>query len=1082
MPSFLVPPVENIIYSINTNLIKQYHAKAYTLDNVEFVQRLPFIILSNGDNYFLTSKEEDIIPPECNYALLTTKIPIRRDFERGDLKFKKWLKHPSFTNSQPEEIIISWKDKFKFIRENIATGVKGLRSPQIGALYSILAHMQNPEERAIIVMPTGTGKTETMLSTLIVNECNKLLVIVPSDSLRTQLSSKFSTLGMLREFGLVDNSCENPIVGTIYKKFIHLEELINYISKVNVVVTTMDILSGSSDEQKSIISQNFSHLFVDESHHSEASTWKKFIKYFDDEKVFLFTATPFRNDGKKLEGKFIYNFSLKKAQEQQYYKKINFLPIREYEPKEADRKIAEKSVEQLRQDIENGYNHMIMARCVSKIRAIEVFEYYEEYHDLKPVLVYNGVPDLKNKIEAIKAKEYNIIVCVNMLGEGFDLPELKIAAIHDERQSLPVTLQFIGRFTRTSYDRLGEASFITNIAYPPIQEELNSLYSKDADWNLLLPKINEEATEKEIDFKEFLDGFTHLTNSKIPFQNINPAMSCKVYRNSRGLWNPENWRNGLKEINQFEHQYSDYNENKKVLVIILGKVTKVEWATFDVVQNMTWDTIVIHWDLRANKNLIFIHTSLKNFTADSLIESIFGDSTRIIDGMDVFKIFHNVKRLTLYNVGAKKGIGRDITFQSFFGRGVQDGISQLQQGTLIKNNFFGVGYKDGNSISLGCSVKGKIWSYLRGNLDELTKWCKNIGDILDDSSIDPNTVLQNTLIPEIITIKPDVSPIYVEWHHKMFEFAQNRYQMSINGSDYNLFNSELNIEESLEGEPLRFTLKCDDCSIVFELILYENTVDGVSQAFHTIRKISSEVSTISYGSVNEDLTEFFKKFTPTIWFADGSSLFQNNYIKVRNEVDSIPLDNIITDTWSGVSLNKEAQGIAPYVQDSIQYYFINKIKNDFQIIYDDDGAGEIADLIGINDNDTVIDIHLYHLKYAKQGRRGNDIGNFYEVCGQAQKSLTWKYRKGKDFFDRLLQRKTKTKNGNSCSRIIKGTEAQLELLLGSASWTKEMKFHIYIVQPSLEKAKASSNILLLLGNTYHYLHTVGDVELKVYSS
>src|SRR5690606_41892039 len=141
----------------------------------------------------------------------------------------------------------------------------------------------------------------------------------------------------------------------------------------------------------------------------------------------------------------------------------------------------------------------------------------------------------------------------------------------------------------------------------------------------------------------------------------------------------------------------------------------------------------------------------------------------------------------------------------------------------------------------------------------------------------------------------------------------------------------------------------------------------------------------------------------------------------------------------------------PYETDSIQYNFIDKIRDDFQIIYDDDGPGEIADIIGINDLDKIIDIHLYHLKFAKNGRTGNDIGNFYEVCGQAQKSLNWKYRNGKDFFDHLLRRITKTKNGVSCSRIVKGDEANLELLLNAAKWTKEMKFHIYIVQPSLVK-------------------------------
>ena len=42
-----------------------------------------------------------------------------------------------------------------------------------------------------------------------------------------------------------------------------------------------------------------------------------------------------------------------------------------------------------------------------------------------------------------------------------------------------------------------------------------------------------------------------------------------------------------------------------------------------------------------------------------------------------------------------------------------------------------------------------------------------------------------------------------------------------------------------------------------------------------------------------------------------------------------------------------------------------------------------------------------------------------------------------------------------------------------------MRFHIYIVQPSLSKANASNDILLLLGNVQHYLSTVGNIELKV---
>lgn len=1076
-----LPNVEELIFSSGDNFIKKYYNPSEIKD-FEFVQKIPFIVSSNEDLYFITSNLNDEIPGNCNYAILTTKKPTKKDFESGSLKISRWLRHPSFEELTPEDVRNSWKNKFKYVKEDVGNNVKGLRPPQIGALYSILAHVQNPEERGIVVMPTGTGKTETMLSALIANECNRLLVAVPSDSLRTQLSDKFITLGLLREFEMVDVTCHNPIVGVINQKFESEDELLNFVSMTNVVITTMSILAGSSYEQQLLMSETFSHLFVDEAHHSEASTWKEFINLFENEKVFLFTATPFRNDGKNLEGKFIFNFSLKEAQRQGYYKRINFLPIREYDKIEADRKIAIKAVAQLREDIANGYQHIIMARCVSKNRAIEVFEHYKDYEDLNPIMVYTGVAGLKDKITAIKEKKHSIIVCVNMLGEGFDLPELKIAAIHDERQSLPITLQFVGRFTRSSFNSLGNASFITNIAYPPIQKELNHLYAKNADWNLLLPNMSEGATDKEINFQGFLDGFNGLENSSIPFQNINPAMSSVVFRNKGKDWHPNNWREGIQYIDTYEHQFSNHNPENNTLVIILGKVSKVEWGDFDVVQNMEWSMIVVHWDLGPNKNLVFVHSSLKSLSSKKLVESIFGVEFTLISGMDMFKIFHDVNRLTLYNVGARKGTGRDISFQSFFGKGVQDGLKLLEQGTLIKNNVFGVGFKDGEKVSLGCSVKGKVWSYLRGNLNELTQWCQKIGDVLENPNINPNTVLENTLVPITITERPDAMPIAIEWHHEMYEYAENRYVININGNNYDLSNSELNIVDSPNDAPLRFSFQCENYSILYELILSTNIINGEDVASHEIKKVSNENPTITYGNTTESLTDFFQVFTPTIWFANNGQLFQNSYVVPKERVDGISLDNIVSCDWTGVAINKEAQGIQPYETDSIQYHFIDKIRGDFQIIYDDDGSGEIADIIGINDLDKIIDIHLYHLKFAKNGRTGNDIGNFYEVCGQAQKSLNWKYRNGKDFFDHLLRRIVKTKNGVSCSRIIKGTEANLELLLNAAKWTKEMKFHVYIVQPSLVKGSGSENIMLLLGNTHHYLHTVGNVELKVYSS
>nr|WP_299420331.1 DEAD/DEAH box helicase family protein [uncultured Emticicia sp.] len=1027
----------------------------------------------------LTSNKDYQDNGATDYILLTSRKPTKADLNAERIKLKRWLKHPFFQSKTPDEVVSTWTDKFKFIKENEQANTKGLRPPQVGALHSILAHIQNSEDKAIVVMPTGTGKTETMLATLISNCCKKTLVSVPSDSLRTQISDKFITLGLLKEYGIVDSSCLNPIVGIVKTGFTNPQELEDFITKCNVVISTMDLLTDFSIQQRAILNNSFSHFFVDEAHHSEAKTWKELIDKFDKEKVFLFTATPFRNDGKSLQGKVIFNFSLRKAQEQKYYKKINYLPIREYNKKLADEKIAEKAVEQLRTDIASGFNHLIMARCMSKNRAVEVFEYYKNYKEFNPIMVYTGIAGLSEKIEAIKRREHSIIVCVNMLGEGFDLPNLKIAAIHDERQSLPITLQFIGRFTRTSYDLLGNASFITNIAYPPIHEELDQLYARNSDWNLLLPRLSANATQKEIDIKSFLDNFNNVSESVIPFQEINPAMSTVIFKCGVNIWNPSNWEEGFLGIDNYEHVFSRHSQN--TLIIILGKIEKVEWGRFETVQNLQWDLVVIHWDLRPNVNRVFLNTSLKGFSGVSLMDSIFGvGNTNQITGMNVFRIFHKVNRLSLYNVGTRKGIGQDITFQSYFGKGVQDGIKLLEQGTLIKNNIFGVGYKDGEKVSLGCSVKGKIWSYQRGNLDELTKWCKAIGENVENDLIDPNVVLQHTLAIEKLQQRPDVMPILIDWNPEMYENAESRYAININGSTYDLSNTELNLLNPSLNQSLKFSVDTAEHSVQFEIEIGVN--QATIEAYYKVNQLTNQNCTIQYGNKNENLLVYFQHTTPTLWFADGSQLFGNLFVKLKFQPDVISNDSLIADNWTGVDINKESQDISPYIQNSIQYYFIDKIRNDFQIIYDDDGNSEIADIIGINDTDTVIDIHLYHLKYAKKGIVNNDIDNFYQVCGQAQKSLKWKHKDGREFFAHLFKRKTKTLGGNTCSRIIKGTEDDLDNLLNQAKWTKAMRFHIYIVQPSLSKANPSNDILLLLGNVQHYLSTVGNIELKVYIS
>jgi hypothetical protein len=80
---------------------------------------------------------------------------------------------------------------------------RGLRPAQIGALHAIGAHWSLYHKAATIIMPTGTGKTETMLSVLANFMRAPLLVVVPADALRSQTARKFLTFGLLRNLAVL---------------------------------------------------------------------------------------------------------------------------------------------------------------------------------------------------------------------------------------------------------------------------------------------------------------------------------------------------------------------------------------------------------------------------------------------------------------------------------------------------------------------------------------------------------------------------------------------------------------------------------------------------------------------------------------------------------------------------------------------------------------------------------------------------------------------------------------------------------------------------------------------------------------
>lgn len=1067
LPSLLIQE------KLNGNTISHLIDDEFILDITDAVLTRSYLIVIFDKKKYCLTGNKNIYPSDSDYVILYSKRPTVEELLNHQVSFKEWIKHPKLIIYTPELIVESWNDKFNFREENLVDGKFGLRKPQIGAIYKILGHFTNADDIATVVLPTGTGKTETMLSVLVANKCSRLLVTVPSDSLRTQLAKKFISLGLLMKNGNLKEDSLYPIVGVLNKKFNDTQMLSDFFSKCNVVISTMDIISGSYDEEKRMIANWSSHYFIDEAHHSKAKEWDKLINFFDKKKVLLFTATPFRNDGKILDGKIIYNFTLKDAQDQGYFKEIDFIPIREYDAHLADIIIADKAVERLRKDIQDGFDHILMARCSDSIKAVKILEIYKNYPDLDPVLIHSKIQNLNKVRQDIIDKKHKIIVCIDMLGEGFDLPELKIAAFHDIRKSLPITLQFAGRFTRTSRDsNLGRASFVANLVQSGINDELSLLYSKESNWNTILPMLSLQATQEQINLQEFLSGFSDLNESEIPFQNIAPAFSTVVYRKQKNSWFPSNFSNGISNYDSYDHKFSSLNRKDNTLIILLGSKKSVSWGVFNDIYNIEWDIFIVHWDTM--KNLLFIHSSEKNGNYEDLAKAVTDDDATLISGLTVFRVFYNIKRLMLYNVGLRRGLGKDISFQSYYGGNIHSSLSSAEINSNIKNNIFGVGYEKGDKISIGCSKKGRVWSYLRGNIQQLTVWFGEIGAKLIDENIDPNTVLLETLEPIKISERPNYFPYYIDWNSIMYKELETRFEFRISGEKSDLSNTELTLITPSTNGDLLFSVKTDIHDIKFVL---EITSSGFE-----IKKLSSLFFKIAYGSKEVDAAAFFNEYPPKIGFVNNSILEGNSYVEFKEKIIMYPKDKIKTMSWENVDLSQESMGFRNKNLRSIQYYFIEYLKTEnFDVIYNDDNSGEIADIIAIKDDSEAIDVDLYHLKYAIGGKVSNDINNLYQVCGQTQKSLNWYFRDNKEFIDHLLRREYKKKISGQ-SRLEKGTLDDLERILNIVKNHKPIKFRIYIVQPGFSKNEVSDPILNLLAVTANHLKILTNIDLGVIAS
>ncbi len=358
----------------------------------------------------------------------------------------------------------------------------------------------------IVVLPTGTGKTGVMaLAPYGICE-GRVLIITPSLIIREGISDSFdtrTTFNFWTERKVILNDDDLPEVYRYagYNKPGDKKRVLKLLDNANIVIANIHKVYNESSS-KSLVDildpDFFDMIIIDEAHHSAANSWESALEYFDCKKIVKLTATPFRADEKDLKGEIVYTYPLADAIKDKVIKnivsedytneKLEFeidgrIVSKEEALKEMDsnwvtrsvaysencsRTIVKKSIERLNEKRKHGNAfHQIIAVACSIDHAEQIKKLYEEYGLKAGYVSSDRMEETEKVIIAFKKGELDVVVNVDMLGEGFDNPLISVAAIFRPFRSLAPYAQFIGRALRriNKNDCVDEIDNVAHVVY-----------------------------------------------------------------------------------------------------------------------------------------------------------------------------------------------------------------------------------------------------------------------------------------------------------------------------------------------------------------------------------------------------------------------------------------------------------------------------------------------------------------------------------------------------------------------------------------------------------------------------------------
>jgi DNA repair protein RadD len=359
-----------------------------------------------------------------------------------------------------------------------------LRDPQREGYAAAQDFFSSQRTKAILQLPVGCGKTGLIAVLPFGIARGRILVVAPNLTIRDELQRSLDVTNKRTCFW---NKCQvltpvqmsaGPYLAVLDGKDANIHDCDNS----HIVLTNIQQLASSADKWLPEFSDEyFDLILVDEGHHNAAPSWKKVFDKFPRAKVVSLTATPFRSDNRDIEGEPVYRYSFKRAMLKGYIKKLQsvyvapeeiyftyagedrrhtleeVLELKEEQwfsrgvalAPECNKHIVDTSLDRLERLRSSGTRHQIIAAACSVAHAKAIRSLYAE-RGYEAAEIHSQMPPNKRAevLQKLRSGVLDCIVQVQILGEGFDHPQLSVAAIFRPFRSLSPYVQFVGRIMR----------------------------------------------------------------------------------------------------------------------------------------------------------------------------------------------------------------------------------------------------------------------------------------------------------------------------------------------------------------------------------------------------------------------------------------------------------------------------------------------------------------------------------------------------------------------------------------------------------------------------------------------------------